>query len=409
MRNTISLAQATEAAGYRRYWFAEHHLNPGVAGSSPAVLTALVASYTERIRLGSGAVQSGHRTALSVVEEFALVDALYPGRIDLGLGRSAGRIRPERTAPTDTAPSSTAPSDSARSDTAPSDSARSGTAPSDSARSSTAPSGTAPSDTAPSDAPPPARRPKPPGRTATNGLLLPARPSFKLLRGSPRLGLTAELLQQAHAETADYGQLVTDVVGLLRGTYRSEGGLDPRPVPGQGAELEVWIFGSSAGPSASIAGQLGLRFAANYHLSPWSVLEAVDAYREAFIPSADLDRPYVAVSADVVVGPDDESARRLAAGYAPWVLSIRRGEGAIPFPTPAQAAERVWTDEDRALVADRVATQFVGSAATVAAGLRQLQEATGADELVVTTITHDHADRVRSYQLLAQEWFANGA
>ena len=389
MRNTINLAQATEAAGYRRYWFAEHHLNPGVAGSSPAVLTALVASFTERIRLGSGAVQSGHRTALSVVEEFALVDALYPGRIDLGLGRSAGRIRRERTASTDTASTDTAPTDTASTDTAPTD--------------------TAPTVTGPSDAPPPARAPKPPGRTATNGLLLPARPSFKLLRGSPRLGLTAELLQQAHAETADYGQLVTDVVGLLRGTYRSEGGLDPRPVPGQGAEVEVWIFGSSAGPSASIAGQLGLRFAANYHLSPWSVLEAVDAYREAFVPSADLPRPYVAVSADVVVGPDDESAQRLAAGYAPWVLSIRRGEGAIPFPTPAQAAERVWTDEDRALVADRVATQFVGSASTVAARLRQLQEATGADELVVTTITHDHADRVGSYELLAQEWFGNGA
>jgi len=62
----------TEAAGYGRYWFAEHHLNPG-GGSSPAVLIALVAGSTERIRLGSGGVQSGHRTALSVVEEFGLL------------------------------------------------------------------------------------------------------------------------------------------------------------------------------------------------------------------------------------------------------------------------------------------------------------------------------------------------
>src|ERR1700735_2073183 len=91
VRNTVDLAQRTEAFGYRRYWFAEHHLNPGVAGSSPTVLIALVAGATQHIRLGSGGVQSGHRTALSVVEEFGLIDALHPGRIELGLGRSGGR------------------------------------------------------------------------------------------------------------------------------------------------------------------------------------------------------------------------------------------------------------------------------------------------------------------------------
>ena len=91
LRNTVDLAGRAEELGYRRYWFAEHHLNPGVAGSSPAVLIALVAGATRRIRLGSGGVQSGHRTALSVVEEFGLIDALYPGRLDLGLGRSGGR------------------------------------------------------------------------------------------------------------------------------------------------------------------------------------------------------------------------------------------------------------------------------------------------------------------------------
>ena len=91
LRNAVHLAERAEDLGYRRYWFAEHHLNPGVAGSSPAVLIALVAAATQRIRLGSGGVQSGHRTALSVVEEFGLIDALHPGRLDLGLGRSGGR------------------------------------------------------------------------------------------------------------------------------------------------------------------------------------------------------------------------------------------------------------------------------------------------------------------------------
>lgn len=75
LRNSIDLAQQVERFGYARYWFAEHHLNPGVAGTSPAVLLALTASATSTIRLGSGAVQLGHRTALSTVEEFGLLDA----------------------------------------------------------------------------------------------------------------------------------------------------------------------------------------------------------------------------------------------------------------------------------------------------------------------------------------------
>ncbi len=153
-----------------------------------------------------------------------------------------------------------------------------------------------------------------------------------------------------------------------------------------------------------MAGRLGLRFAGNYHVSPATVLEAVDAYREAFVPSADLDRPYVAVSADVVVGPDDEAANELAQGFPLWVLSIRSGQGAIPFPSPDEARRHHWTGAERALVRDRTETQFVGSARSVASQLRWLQEATDADELLITTITHRHEDRIRSYRLLAEEW-----
>jgi alkanesulfonate monooxygenase SsuD/methylene tetrahydromethanopterin reductase-like flavin-dependent oxidoreductase (luciferase family) len=134
------------------------------------------------------------------------------------------------------------------------------------------------------------------------------------------------------------------------------------------------------------------------------VIEAVEGYRAAFRPSADLDRPYVSVSADVVVAADEATARELATGYGLWVRSIRSGEGAIQFPAPNEARAYTWTDADRALVADRVDTQFAGSPGQVADQLEQLREATDADELIVTTITHDHADRVRSYQLLAEEW-----
>lgn len=175
-------------------------------------------------------------------------------------------------------------------------------------------------------------------------------------------------------------------------------------VPGEGADLQVWILGSSAGISAQVAGAGGLRFGANYHVSPATVLEAAEGYRAAFKPSAELDRPYVSVSADVVVAEDEARARELAAGYGLWVRSIRSGEGAIPFPTPDEARAHRWSDADRELVADRTETQFVGSPGSVADQLEVLRDATGADELLITTITHDHADRVRSYELLAEEW-----
>src|ERR1700681_4026964 len=91
--NSLDLAQQAESLGYTRYWFAEHHLNPGVAGTSPAVVLALTAAATSTIRLGFGAGEMGHRTALSTGEEFGLLDTAYPGRFDLGLGRSGGRPR----------------------------------------------------------------------------------------------------------------------------------------------------------------------------------------------------------------------------------------------------------------------------------------------------------------------------
>ena len=105
-----------------------------------------------------------------------------------------------------------------------------------------------------------------------------------------------------------------------------------------------------------------------------------------------------------MVADDESTARELATGYGPWVRSIRTAEGAIQFPTPEEARRRQWTDADRALVQDRVDTQFTGSPRQVADQLERLRDATEADELIVTTITHDHADRVRSFQLLAEEW-----
>jgi alkanesulfonate monooxygenase SsuD/methylene tetrahydromethanopterin reductase-like flavin-dependent oxidoreductase (luciferase family) len=366
LRNSIDLAQRAERFGYQRYWFAEHHLNPGVVGVAPALAIATAAGATDSIRLGSAGVQMGHRTPLSVVEEFGLIDAIYPGRLDLGLGRSIGRPAPK---PDDREPQLTGVAAAAASYRA----GAGGGAHSEAER-------------------------------ADNGLLLPRRFDFTKMIGSPRLALSLSLLQQPGAYTPPYDDQITELLGLLRGTFRSEDGLAAHATPGEGARVEVWILGASGGDSAQVAGAHGLRFAASYHHTPSTVLDAVKAYREAFRPSPNLDRPYVSVSADVVVAEDDETASWLASGYGLWVRSIRGGTGAIPFPTPEEAATHQWTDEDRELVKDRIDTQLVGSPATVADRLEQLQKATGADELAITTITHQHRDRVRSYELLADVW-----
>ncbi|GAA4228254.1 LLM class flavin-dependent oxidoreductase [Actinomadura meridiana] len=334
LHNTLDLAQRTESAGYHRYWLAEHHLAPGVASSAPQILIAAVAAATSRIRVGSGAVQTGNWTPLTIVEQFGTLDALHPGRIDLGLGRS-GQRHTEHKAAED-----------------------------------------------------------------VDGLLIPAPFDPSSLAKSPKFAVQNTLLQQ---QNRDFADIVTDITALLDGTYTTDGH-EAHANPGENTELELWILGSSGGQSAHVAGERGLPFAANYHVSPSNVLEAVRTYRQSFRPSATLDEPYVIVSADVVVAPTDEEARELASPYALWVHSIRSGLPAIPFPTPAQAAAHQWHPGDLDLVADRVHTQFTGSPETVVTGLEILRRVTAANELLITTITHDHTDRVRSYDLLATAW-----
>ena len=360
LRNTLDLARQAEEAGYLRYWVAEHHFSAGVAAASPTVLIAAIAAATSRIRVGSGAVQLGHQTPLAVVEAFGTLSGLYPGRIDLGLGRSGQRRLEERRQ------------------------ARPGVA-GDSGGSAGSRGGAGEA-------------------RVVNGLLIPPHYSQGALLKSPRFALNAALLQQPGAVTPDFGEQVNDILAFLAGTWRSADGISMTAVPGAGADAEVWILGSSGGQSARVAGALGLPFAANYHVSPSTVLEAAQSYRSAFRPSAVLAAPRVMVSADVVVAPTDAAARELAAGYGLWVRSVRSAAGAMEYPSAATAAAHPWAERDAALVEDRVATQFVGSPGTVAKSLRILQDATGADELLVTTITHSHADRVRSFQLLAREW-----
>ncbi|PXW29102.1 UNVERIFIED_CONTAM: luciferase family oxidoreductase group 1 [Williamsia faeni] len=364
LRNTIDLVQRAEQFGYARYWFAEHHLNPGVIGSSPAVEIALIAGSTSTIRLGSAGVQFGHRTPLATVEEFGLINALYPGRLDLGIGRSFSRPEPASAVESGSVTEAAAKNYLA---------ARGGGAHTEDSYTS-------------------------------NGLLIPKQYDTAGIVTSQAITHLLDLLQQPGAYAPGYDKQISEVLALLDGTYVSSQGLPAHAAPGEDSDVQVWILGASGGSSAAVAGAKGLRFVASYHHSPSTVIDAVEAYRAAFQPSEDVPEPYVAVSVDAVAAETDDEAIELASGYAPWVRSIRRGEGAIPFPSPAEAAAFEWTDDDRELVRDRVLTQFVGSPATVADKLEVLRDATGAAEISITTITHDHEARVRSYELISKEW-----
>lgn len=347
LRNTVDLAQHAEHWGYKRYWIAEHHF-VAVASSSPPVLIGQIAAATDRIRVGAAAVQLGHTTAVAVVESFGMLDAFHPGRIDLGVGRSGQRQR-EAVKNNDRPP-----------------------------------------------------KPKPPRQWRdVDGVIVPPPFDISALMRNTRLRARMSVLQQPEAVSPDFAQQVGEILAMLDGSYDIDG-VAAHAVPGDRAGLTPWVFGSSKGQSAQVAGARGLPFVASYHITPATALDAIDAYRAAFQPSAALSEPYVVVSADVVVAEDSATARHLASSYGHWVYSIRSGDGAIPYPDPDKVG--ALSDEELEVVKDRTATQFVGDADEVADKLATLQRVTDADELVVTSVTHRHADRLRSHELIAKRW-----
>ncbi|MDI2036231.1 LLM class flavin-dependent oxidoreductase [Paenarthrobacter nitroguajacolicus] len=352
LRSTVALGVAAEALGYSRYWLAEHHLNTGVAGSAPHVLAGLVASATKAIRVGTAATLLGNYRPLQIAESIGTLAAVFPDRLDLGFGRSGPPKSPSEPAP-----------------------------------------GVVPAATS-TDA----------VDRVVDGLLVPApRPIFGAVL--PRkFRLQGELLGRFPGDTDNFENDVQDIIGFFTGEYRTQHGEEVTATPALGQSPQFWVHGSTAGPSARLAGKLGLPFGANYHVAPAGVLDSVAEYRSHFKPSATLQEPHVIVSADVLVAPDERHAQRLARGYAQWVYGIRSGHGAIAYPSPEDALELRLDTAGEDLIKDRLDTRFVGDPRQVSEGLRTLQRATGAQELLITTIAHDPIDRQNSYQLLAEAW-----
>ncbi len=308
LRRSVDLAQHAERWGMRRYWVAEHHNMPGIASAAPAVLAGRIASATSKIRVGSGGVMLPNHAPLTVAEQFGTLEAMHPGRIDLGIGRAPG---------TDKA--------------------------------------------------------------------------------------TARALRRG-ADGLAPGDFAAQL-GELRGYFADRAGADGsagqiRAIPAEGNEPDVWLLGST-GYSAELAGELGLPFAFAYHFSPANARPALALYRRAFTPSARLAEPYCLISVSVLCAQDSAAARWLHGSSRLSALRLRAGRPST-LPSPDEAARRAYSAAEQDVIAEATASHVVGDPAAVTGSLARLIATTGADELMVTTSTFGHADRIASYDLLAR-------
>jgi luciferase family oxidoreductase group 1 len=301
-RNSLDLARHAERWGYKRYWLAEHHNMPGIASAATAVVISHVASGTSTIRVGAGGIMLPNHAPLVIAEQFGTLESLYPGRIDLGLGRAPGT--------------------------------------------------------------------------------------------DPR---TAYALRRNLASNSDtYPQ---DVLELQAYLGEAQPDQPVRAVPGQGLKVPIWLLGSSL-YSAQLAAYLGLPFGFASHFAPDWLLQALDAYRSAFRPSAQLERPYAMVGVNVFAADSDAQARRLMTSAQQQRVYRRRGViGRLP--PPIDDIESFWSPAEKASVEHTLHYSVVGGPDAVERGLNVLVAETGADELMITGQIYDHAARLRSFEIVA--------
>ncbi|KAF4409486.1 MULTISPECIES: LLM class flavin-dependent oxidoreductase [Streptomyces] len=322
LRTSVELARTTERRGYHRYWVAEHHSMPGIASSSPAVILSHLAAHTDRIRLGSGGVMLPNHAPLVIAEQFGTLEALAPGRIDLGLGRAPG----------------------------------------------------------------------------TDGATAAA------LRRTDRLNEGADDFPQQLAELTRFldddfpdghpYSRIHAVPGPVQAT--AAGGVQSTDRP------QIWLLGSS-GFSARLAGTLGLPFSFAHHFSAQNTIPALDLYRESFRPSEILDEPYAMIGVAALATEDEREARRQIMTGALSMLRLRTGRpGLVPTPEEAEAYSFNGLEQD---FVEKWLTNIVhGTPDQVRDGLDGLAKRTGADEMMLTANAHGAAERVRSYELIADAY-----
>jgi luciferase family oxidoreductase group 1 len=231
----------------------------------------------------------------------------------------------------------------------------------------------------------------------TLAALHPGRIDLGLGRAPGTDQLTMLALRRDHPGSDTFPQ---DVVELQLLLAEPQPGQLVQAIPGAGSRVPLWILGSSLF-GAQLAAALGLPYAFASHFAPQALLPALAAYRERFQPSEQLQEPYAMVGCNVVCAETDEEARRLFTSAQQSFTNIQRGRRGR-LPPPIDDIEAYWTPEEKARASQMLARSFVGSPETVRDGLEAFVVETGADELIVAAAIHDHAARLRSYELLAQ-------
>jgi luciferase family oxidoreductase group 1 len=311
---TVQLAKESERLGYHRFWLAEHHNTTSFAGSTPEVLMARVGAETSRIRIGSGGIMLPHYSPLKVAENFRMLETLYPGRIDLAIGRAPGAD----------------------------------------------------------------------GRTA---IALQSGPKAYDIGVFPQ---QAEMLRHYLEESAGIAQWPDD--HPFRHVHASPRG------PGL---PQMWMLASTLN-GAVYAAELGLPLAFAQFISPDDGgAQAAALYRSRFKPRQPGDAPSIAVAVFALAAETEEEAERLCATRNLWVMQLLRNQ-AGPFPSPEEALAYPSTPEDRILLRAIAARGVTGTSSEVREGLEKMAAAYAAEEVIVLTITHDFAARLRSYALIAQ-------
>jgi len=299
-RKSKELAQAAEKWGFKRFWLAEHHNIEGVASAATSILISYIADHTKTIRVGSGGIMLPNHPPLVIAEQFGTLATLYPGRIDLGLGRAPGTDQ-----------------------------------------------GTA-----------------------------------KALRRDPMAGM-------------DFGPMVEELLYFLG---EPKPGQKLRAIPGAGADIPIWILGSST-YSARLAAQMGRPYAFAGHFAPAAMLEAFEIYRRYFEPSEALDKPWTMAGVPVLAADTDEEAEFLATSVKQIFLSLVRGQPRATLP-PVHTMS--WSPAEEAAVHSMTKMLIVGSPLKVRLGLQKFIADTGADELIITSEPYDAEKRLRSFELIAQ-------
>ena len=311
LRNTLDLGRHAEALGLRRYWLAEHHNAGGLACPAPEILIGQIAATTRTIRVGSGGIMLPNHAPLKVAETFRVLHALFPGRIDLGLGRAPG------TDP----------------------------------------------------------------RTAA-----------ALRRTRDAAG--AEDFPEQLAELTRYLDDDGPPRAAMSGTIRAI----PTNVPAP----ELWLLGSGDSGGAVLAAERGLGFAFAHYMNPEEAARVLRRYRETFVPSPRRREPWAILAVGVICAESDTAASRLASSSELAMVWFRQGIRDRPLPSVEEALAYPYDEFEQALRVGSDAPLVLGGVGHVRARLTALVEESGADEIMVLTLVHDHAARKRSYELVAE-------